>query len=58
MDRERLLENIKIQIKNRNHIVGVVTGTGMTAKYAEKGGADFLLMLKILIIVRILLTDL
>lgn len=45
MDREKLLENIKIQIKNGKRIVGVATGTGMTAKYAENGGADFLLVL-------------
>lgn len=45
MKRKKLLENINIQIKNGNHIIGVATGTGMTAKYAEKGGADFILML-------------
>jgi predicted TIM-barrel enzyme/AraC-like DNA-binding protein len=45
MEREKILENIKIQTKNGNHIIGVATGTGMTAKYAEKGGADFLLVL-------------
>lgn len=45
MEREKLLENIKAQIKKGNRIIGVATGTGMTAKYAEKGGADFLLVL-------------
>jgi len=45
MKRKKLLENINTEIKNGNHIVGVATGTGMTAKYAEKGGADFILVL-------------
>lgn len=45
MKRKKILENLKSQIKKGNHIIGVATGTGMTAKYAKKGGADFLLML-------------
>lgn len=45
MKRERILENLKSQIKMGNHIIGVATGSGMTAKYAKQGGADFLLML-------------
>ncbi len=45
MEREKLLENIKAQIKKGKRIIGVATGTGMTAKYAERGGADFLLVL-------------
>lgn len=45
MKRKIILQNLKAQIKKGNHIVGVATGTGMTAKYAKKGGADFLLML-------------
>ena len=45
MKRETILENLKSQIKMGNHIIGVATGSGMTAKYAKQGGADFLLML-------------
>lgn len=45
MKREEILENLRSQIKNGNHIIGVSTGSGMTAKYAKQGGADFLLML-------------
>lgn len=45
MEREKILEGIKSQIKKGNHIIGVATGTGMTAKYAQKGGADFILVL-------------
>lgn len=45
MKREKILENLKSQIKRDNHIIGVATGSGMTAKYAKQGGADFLLML-------------
>lgn len=45
MERGKLLENINAQIKKGNHIIGVATGTGMTAKCAEKGEADFILAL-------------
>ncbi|ALU34779.1 AraC family transcriptional regulator with IGPS-like TIM-barrel domain [Clostridium autoethanogenum DSM 10061] len=45
MKRERLLKNISVQIEKGSHIIGVATGTGMTAKYVEKGGADFILVL-------------
>ncbi|WMJ82437.1 phosphoenolpyruvate hydrolase family protein [Clostridium sp. MB40-C1] len=45
MEREKILENIKAEIKKGNHIIGVATGTGMTAKYAQNGGADFILAL-------------
>lgn len=45
MEREKLLENINLQIKKGNYIIGVATGTGMTAKCAEQGEADFLLVL-------------
>lgn len=43
--REKILENIRSQAKLGNHIIGVATGSGMTAKYAKQGGADFLLVL-------------
>ncbi|GAA0734078.1 phosphoenolpyruvate hydrolase family protein [Clostridium oceanicum] len=45
MQRKRILKELKLQIKNGNHIIGVATGSGMTAKYAKKGGANFLLAL-------------
>lgn len=43
--REKILENLKSQIKMGNHIIGVATGTGIIAAHAKQGGADFLLML-------------
>ncbi|AJS58896.1 phosphoenolpyruvate hydrolase family protein [Paenibacillus sp. IHBB 10380] len=33
------------QLKVHNHLIGVAAGSGMTAKYAEQGGADFILAL-------------
>lgn len=45
MNREDILQKLRIQIKKGNHIIGVATGSGMTAKYAQSSGADFLLML-------------
>ncbi|MBU3093294.1 phosphoenolpyruvate hydrolase family protein [Clostridium sp. CM028] len=45
MKREKILENLKLQIKMGNHIIGVAAGAGITATYAKQGGADFLLML-------------
>lgn len=45
MERKKILENLKLQIKKGNHIIGVATGSGMTAKHAQNAGADFLLML-------------
>lgn len=45
MNREKILEDLRSQIKMHNHIIGVATSSGMTAKYAKQGGADFLLML-------------
>lgn len=45
MKREKILENLKLQIRKGNHIIGVATGSGMTAKYSKNAGADFILML-------------
>ncbi len=45
MKREEILKTLKSQMKMGNHIIGVSTGTGITAKYAKQGGADFILML-------------
>lgn len=33
------------QLKVHNHLIGVAAGSGMTGKYAEQGGADFILAL-------------
>ncbi|MDW8801785.1 phosphoenolpyruvate hydrolase family protein [Clostridium sp. A1-XYC3] len=45
MERQNILESIKSERKKGNHIIGVATGTGMTVKYAQRGGADFILVL-------------
>ena len=45
MDRELILKRLRAQININGHIIGAVTGSGMTAKYAAMGGADFLLAL-------------
>ncbi|AUJ26948.1 phosphoenolpyruvate hydrolase family protein [Virgibacillus dokdonensis] len=41
----RLLEKLNQQIKTNKHVIGVAAGSGLTAKYAEQGGADFILAL-------------
>lgn len=33
------------QLRIHNHLIGVAAGSGMTGKYAEQGGADFILAL-------------
>jgi len=43
--RQQIIENLRKQIKVHHHILGVALGSGLTAKYAEEGGADFLLAL-------------
>lgn len=43
--RERIIEQLRKQIKINRHIIGVAAGSGLTAKYAEEGGADFILAL-------------
>lgn len=43
--REEILKNLNAQIHINGHILGVVAGSGMTAKYAAEGGADILLAL-------------
>ncbi|GAB6989248.1 phosphoenolpyruvate hydrolase family protein [Paenibacillus pini] len=45
MEREKILGNLRAELAMGNHIIGVSTGTGITAKYAKQGGADFILML-------------
>jgi hypothetical protein len=36
---------LKNELKVHGHLIGVAAGSGMTAKYAEQGGADFILAL-------------
>ena len=43
MDRNTILRRLHAQVKVNGHIVGAAVGSGMTAKYAAMGGADFLL---------------
>ncbi len=45
MTREMIKEQFLRQVEIGNHIIGVASGAGITAKYAEQGGADFLLAL-------------
>ncbi len=45
MDRSQIIKLLKAQINLKQHIVGVATGSGMTAKYTVMGGADFILAL-------------
>ena len=41
----QILEKLRREINVNHHILGVALGSGLTAKYAEEGGADFLLVL-------------
>ncbi|MFC0301186.1 phosphoenolpyruvate hydrolase family protein [Virgibacillus soli] len=43
--KEQINEELRKQIKINRHIIGVAAGSGLTAKYAEEGGADFILAL-------------
>ncbi|WP_019244218.1 MULTISPECIES: phosphoenolpyruvate hydrolase family protein [Bacillus] len=45
LNREEILSRFKDQIKTNQHLIGVAAGSGLTAKYAEEGGADFILAL-------------
>lgn len=45
MKREEILNKLQLQIEKGNKIIGVATGSGMTAKYAQNAGADILLIL-------------
>jgi predicted TIM-barrel enzyme/AraC-like DNA-binding protein len=44
-DRETIRTKLQAQIQANGHIIGVAAGAGITAKYAVKGGADFILAL-------------
>ncbi|MEG0377823.1 MAG: phosphoenolpyruvate hydrolase family protein [Eubacterium sp.] len=43
--RQQFLSELRAEINKGNHIIAVASGTGLTAKYAIQGGADFLLAL-------------
>ncbi|GGH73204.1 putative TIM-barrel enzyme/AraC-like DNA-binding protein [Pullulanibacillus pueri] len=43
--RSEIIAQLQKQLKTNRHILGVSTGSGLTAKYAEAGGADFILAL-------------
>lgn len=45
VSREEIIKNLTLQIKINSHIIGVATGAGVTAKYAQRGGADLVLTL-------------
>lgn len=44
-DREKILQKLRIQIRISGHCIGVAAGSGMTARCAVRGGADFILAL-------------
>lgn len=44
MSKKKMIEKLRRE-RHRAHLLGVAAGTGMTANYAEKGDADFLLVL-------------
>jgi len=45
LDRKHILKVLNAQIHINGHIIGASSGSGMTAKYAVMGGADFILAL-------------
>ncbi len=45
ISRQQILEKLKRQLERNQHLIGVAAGAGITAKYAQMGGADFLLLL-------------
>lgn len=45
MEREHIIRKMEAVANTGGHIIGAVSGSGMTAKYAAMGGADFLLAL-------------
>lgn len=44
-EKDQIIKQLKKQIKINRHIIGVAAGSGLTAKYAEEGGADLILAL-------------
>lgn len=45
MNKLVIIEQLEKQLALEGHLIGVAAGSGMTAKYAERGGADFILAL-------------
>ncbi len=45
MERQEIIENLKLKVSLRQKILGVSCGTGITAKCAAAGGADIILAL-------------
>ena len=45
MTREQILQTLRAQIRMGRRTIGVAAGSGMTARCAEEGGADFILAL-------------
>ncbi|MHC8517861.1 phosphoenolpyruvate hydrolase family protein [Sporosarcina sp. ITBMC105] len=45
MDKFEIMERLRKQCRNNEKVIGVAAGNGMTAKYAQQGGADFILAL-------------
>lgn len=43
--REQILQTLRARIRTNGHSIGVAAGSGMTARYAVMGGADFILAL-------------
>lgn len=43
--RAQFLSKLRAEVDSGSRLIGVASGTGLTAKYAIKGGADFLLAL-------------
>ncbi len=45
VERDDILKLLHAKVNVNGHIVGAAVGSGMTARYATMGGADFLLAL-------------
>ena len=45
MNKREIWKKLKKQLKANQHLIGVAVGSGLTGRYAEKGGADFILAL-------------
>lgn len=45
MEKEQVIRQLKAQLHVNGHIIGASVGSGMTARLAALGGADFLLAL-------------
>ncbi|MFO7342138.1 MAG: phosphoenolpyruvate hydrolase family protein [Bacillaceae bacterium] len=43
MNKREIWKKLKKQLKANQHLIGVAAGSGLTGRYAEKGGADFIL---------------